>query len=172
MSVVSSVTKKLALLDSQTSNISLYNYDLDLIMKACGIELKGNDAIICLMSLTDGLYSVHECRVKKLSIADATDSEQLKKFQFDFVKIMNDYRIEHVLIRERMTKGKFAGGSTGFKLEAAIQLADNLNVSLLSSSKVKETLKSSRVVMNFKDTGLKQFQEQAFMTVFSYLERL
>ena len=139
-------------------------------MKVCGVELKGNDAIICLMSLTDGLYNLHECRVKKLTISDATDSEQLKKFQFDFVKLMADYQIDHVVIRERMTKGKFAGGSVGFKLEAAIQLVDDLNVSLLSSSKSKEILKNSRVVMNFNDTGLKQFQEQAFLTVFSYLE--
>lgn len=139
-------------------------------MKACGVELKGNDAIICLMSLTDGLYALHECRIKKLSISDATDSEQLKKFQFDFVKLMADYQIEHVVIRERMTKGKFAGGSVGFKLEAAIQLTDDLKVTLLSPSKSKEILKNSPVVMNFSDTGLKQFQEQAFMTVFSYLE--
>ncbi|RKZ95523.1 MAG: DUF3010 domain-containing protein [Gammaproteobacteria bacterium] len=139
-------------------------------MKVCGVELKGNDAIICLMSLTDDLYALHECRVKKLTINDATDSEQLKKFQFDFAKLMADYQIEHVVIRERMTKGKFAGGSVGFKLEAAIQLADNLKVTLLSSSKSKEILKNSRVVMNFHDTGLKQFQEQAFLAAFSYLE--
>jgi cysteine synthase len=141
-----------------------------IVMRVCGVELKGNDAIICLMSLTDGLYALHECRIKKLSVNDASDSQQLKKFQFDFVKLMSDYQVERVVIRERMTKGKFAGGSVGFKLEAAIQLADDLNVSLLSSSKMKEIIKNSRVVMNFHDTGLKQFQEQAFMTAFSYLE--
>ena len=139
-------------------------------MKICGVELKGNDAIICLMSLTDGLYALHECRVRKLTISDATDSQQLKKFQFDFAKLMADYQIEHVVIRERMTRGKFAGGSVGFKLEAAIQLIDDLKVSLLSSSKSKEILKKSHVIMNFHDTGLKQFQEQAFLTAFSYLE--
>jgi hypothetical protein len=85
---------------------------------------------------------------------------------------MTDYQIDHIVIRERMTKGKFAGGSVGFKLESAIQLADNFQTSLLSTSKIKETLKNSHVVMNFKDTGLKQFQEQAFTTAFAYLEGL
>ncbi|NQY26274.1 MAG: DUF3010 family protein [Piscirickettsiaceae bacterium] len=141
-------------------------------MKVCGIELKGNDAVISLMSLSDGLYALHECRAKKLSISDATDSEQLRKFQFDFVKLMADYQVDHVVIRERMTKGKFAGGFVGFKLEAAIQLSDDLEVSLLSPAKGKEILKKSKVVMNFEDTGLKQFQEQAFMTAFAYLEGL
>lgn len=140
-------------------------------MKICGVELKGNDAIICIMSLADGLFAIHECRIKKLSIADATDTEQLRKFQFDFAKLMEDYQVDHVVVRERMTKGKFAGGSVGFKLEAAMQLADNLSVSLLSSSQTKEIMKKSHLQMNFSDTGLKQFQEPAFMTALSYLER-
>jgi len=140
-------------------------------MKICGIELKGNDAIICLMSLKDGLFALHECRVKKLSIADATDTEQLRKFQFDFAKLVEDYQIDHVVIRERMTKGKFAGGPVGFKLEATIQLIDSLSVSLISPSQCKEIMKRSRLEMNFSDTGLKQFQEAAFMTALSYLEK-
>lgn len=140
-------------------------------MKVCGIDLKGNDAIVCLMSLDGGLFSLPDCRVRKLSIADATDTEQVRKFQFDFEKLMNDYQIEHVVIRERMTKGKFAGGSVSFKLEAAIQLVDDINVNLLSSSQAKEIMKKSHIQMNFQETGLKQFQELAFMTALAYLER-
>ncbi len=140
-------------------------------MKVCGVDLKGNDAVICLMALDGGLYSLPDCRVKKLSIVDATDVEQLRKFQFDFKKLMTDYQVEHVVIRERMTKGKFAGGAVSFKLEAAIQLADDISVSILSPSKAKEIMKRSHVHMDFQDTGLKQFQEQAFMTALAYLER-
>ncbi|MDB2705113.1 DUF3010 family protein [Pseudomonadota bacterium] len=140
-------------------------------MKVCGIDLKGNDAIVCLMSLDGGLFSLPDCRVRKLSIADATDTEQLRKFQFDFEKLMNDYQVEHVVIRERMTKGKFAGGSVSFKLEAAIQLVGDINVNLLSSSQAKEIMKKSHIQMNFQETGLKQFQELAFMTALAYLER-
>jgi hypothetical protein len=139
-------------------------------MKVCGVELKGNDAVICLMIFEKGLYTLLECRVKKISISDATNQEQLQKFQFDFTKLMADYQVDHVVIKERMTRGKFAGGSVSFKLEASIQLIENLNVTLLSSAKIKETLKNSHTSMNFNDTGLKQFQEQAFMTGFSYIE--
>ena len=140
-------------------------------MKICGIELKGNDAVICLMLFEEGLYTLLECRVKKISISDATDQQQLQKFQFDFTKLMADYQVDHVVIKERMTRGKFAGGSVSFKLEASIQLIENLNVTLLSSAKIKETLKNSHTSMNFNDTGLKQFQEQAFVTGFAYLEK-
>ena len=139
-------------------------------MKVCGVELKGNDAVICLMIFEKGLYTLLECRVKKISISDATNQQQLQKFQFEFAKLMADYQVDHVVIKERMTRGKFAGGSVSFKLEASIQLIENLNVTLLSSAKIKETLKNSHTSMNFNDTGLKQFQEQAFMTGFSYIE--
>ena len=141
-------------------------------MKVCGVELKGNDAVICLMLFEDGLYTLPECRAKKISISDAMDKQQLQKFQFDFAKLMADYKVDHVVIKERMTRGKFAGGSVSFKLEASIQLIEILNVTLISSAKIKETLKNSDTSMNFKDTGLKQFQEQAFITGFSYLENL
>jgi hypothetical protein len=139
-------------------------------MRVCGVELKGNDAVICLMVLDQGLYTLPDCRVKKLSISDSSNRDELSKFQFDFIKLMQDYNVDSVVIRERMTKGKFAGGATSFRLEAAIQLASEFDVSLLSASKAKEVLKDSRVLLNFKDTGMKQFQELAFMTAFAFLE--
>lgn len=139
-------------------------------MRVCGIELKGNDAIICMMELSNGLYSLIETRVPKLSISDAADGELLQKFQFDFEKLMEDYKIEHVVIKERLTKGKFAGGAVGFKLEAAIQLIDKLPSSLLSSSKIKEIIKKSQLDIDYRDMDLRQFQEGAFMTALAYLE--
>ena len=140
-------------------------------MKVCGVELKGNDAIICVMSKANGLYDLPHVRVPKLSITDAADSEQVKKFQFAFSKLMADYQIEKVLIKGRALKGKFAGGPVGFKLEAAIQLIEDLEVEIMSSSEVKSTLAKTQITIDFRDTGLKKFQEQAFNTVFAYLER-
>jgi hypothetical protein len=140
-------------------------------MRVCGIELKGNEAIICMMELSNGLYSLIETRATKLSIKEATDSEQLKKFQFDFAKLMQDYKIDHVVIKERLTKGKFAGGAVGFKLEAAIQLIADLPSSLLSGSKIKEIIKQSQLDIDYRDMDLKQFQEAAFMAALAYLEK-
>lgn len=139
-------------------------------MKVCGVELKANDAIISLVAFDEGLYTLMDCRVKRLSLADPTSSEALKKFQFDFAKLMADYQIDHVVIKERLRKGKFAGGAVSFKLEAAIQLIESPSVSLLSASKIKQILKDSPLSMTFQDTGLKQFQEQAFNSAFAYLE--
>ncbi|MFA0093291.1 DUF3010 family protein, partial [Vibrio sp. 10N.261.49.A11] len=34
-------------------------------MKICGVEIKGNDAVICLLSLSDGVFNIPDCRVSK-----------------------------------------------------------------------------------------------------------
>ncbi len=138
-------------------------------MKICGVELKGNDAIVCLLSLSDGVFSIPDCRVAKISIGNANDTQQMKDFQFSFAKLMEDYQVDKVVIRQRQTKGKFAGGGFGFKLEAAIQLAENLDVTVVSPAEIKEGLKRNPLVIKFKDTGLKQFQEQPFTTAYSCL---
>ena len=139
-------------------------------MKVLGVELKGNDAILCLMERENGLYNLPNIRVPKLTIADAGDAEQIRKFQFDFAKLLEDYKIETVVIKGRALKGKFAGGPVGFKLEAAIQLVDKVNVEIVSGSFVKSVLAKTQVGIDFRDTGLKKFQQTAFEAVFSYLE--
>lgn len=138
-------------------------------MKVCGVELKGNEAVISLLELNDGLFSIPECRVPKIDIKDATDGEQLRRFQFTFCKLVSDYKIDKVIIRERHMRGKFAGGAVGFKLEASLQLAEALTVELMSATAIKESLKRTELTIEFKDTGLKKFQESAFTTAFAYL---
>lgn len=139
-------------------------------MKACGVEIKGNDAIICIMSKENNLYDIPHTRVQKVSLDNAGDAEQVQKFQFTFAKLMEDYQVTHVLIKGRALKGKFAGGPIGFKVEAAIQLIQALNVEILAGSFIKKELAKSQIDIDFRDTGLKQYQEQAFDTVFAFLE--
>jgi len=139
-------------------------------MKACGVEIKGNDAIICIMSKENNLYDIPNTRVQKISLDNAGDAEEVQKFQFTFAKLMEDYQVTDVLIKGRALKGKFAGGPIGFKIEAAIQLIEALHVEILAGSFIKKELAKSQIGIDFRDTGLKQYQEQAFGTVFAYLE--
>jgi Protein of unknown function (DUF3010) len=139
-------------------------------MRVCGVELKGNDAIVCLMALSNGLYDIPQLRVQKISIADAGDAEEMRKFQFTFAKLVEDYKIDKVVIKGRAIKGKFAGGPVGFKLEAAIQLIEGLDVEILAGSFVKKALTKTQVVIDFRDTGLRNYQQTAFETAFSYLD--
>lgn len=136
-------------------------------MKICGVEISGNDAIISLLSLSEGIFTIPDCRVAKVSIADANDTQKMKDFQFSFAKLMQDYQVDKVVIRQRQTKGKFAGGAVGFKLEAAIQLIDDLSVNVVPPSEIKEGLKRNPLAVPFKETGLKQYQEPAFLVAYA-----
>lgn len=139
-------------------------------MRVCGVELKGNDANIVVMSKAEGLYDLPHIRVPRISIKDGSDQEEVRKFQFTFKKLIEDYKIDKVIIKGRALKGKFAGGAIGFKLEAALQLIEGTDVELISASTIKTTLAKTQIGIDFRDTGLKKFQESAFQAVFCYLE--
>ena len=128
-------------------------------MKVCGIDLKGNEAIISLVSLADGLFHLPDCRTRRLTLAD-TSAKGLKSFQSTFAKLV---------IRQRQCKGKFAGSAIGFKLEAAIELIDGLEVIVFSPTDIKESLRRNPLAVPFSETGLKQFQETAFTTAYAWL---
>jgi len=131
-------------------------------MKICGVELKGSEAVICLLSYQDGLFSIPECRVRKVEFNKQNRSGDIKYFQSTFAKLMEDYKVDKVVIKERPLKGKFAGGALGFKMEAAIQLIPNLDVEVISATAFKEAIKRNPVTVAFDETGLKVFQQPAF----------
>lgn len=138
-------------------------------MKVCGVEIKGSEAVISLLSWSDDLINCLDCRVRKITFNKSNSTEDIRAFQFGFSKLMDDYQIEKVVIKERPHKGKFAGGAIGFKLEAAIQLIDSLDVELMSAQGLKASLKRNPLHIAFSETGLKVFQEGAFTTAFAYL---
>ncbi|WP_199610225.1 DUF3010 family protein [Flocculibacter collagenilyticus] len=138
-------------------------------MKVCGVDIKGSEAIIAVISYDRGLIDIDEVRLRKLTLHYDKDAEKLQAFQNTFKKFLDDYKIERVVIRERPQKGKFAGGAIGFKIEAALQLITDVQVEFISPTQSKELIKKNPIVVDIRDTGLKQFQELAFSTAYSYV---
>jgi hypothetical protein len=136
-------------------------------MIICGVELSANDAVVCLLDLENKQFNLPDCRARKLTLPKDHTREDLQKFQFSFAKLMSDYRVDRVAVKERMAKGKFAGGAISFKLESAIQLIADLDVTLLSSTQIKSALSEKPLPVQFSDTGLKVFQETAFKTAYA-----
>ena len=136
-------------------------------MKICGVDLAGNDAVICLLEQNKGDFNLPDCRVRKLVLIKDHAALELRQFQFEFAKLMSDYSVDKVVIRERMIKGKFAGGAISFKLESAIQLIPDLDVTVLSPSQINTALSENLLPIKFSDTGLKAFQEVAFKAAYA-----
>ncbi|MFL1405889.1 DUF3010 family protein [Marinobacter sp. M1N3S26] len=137
-------------------------------MIICGVELTGSDAVVCLLNLDRGQFSLPECKVRKLSLSKNHTREDLKQFQAAFAGLMAEHRVDSVVIKERMPKGKFAGGAISFKLEATIQLivSPELEVRLLPTALIKSTLAANPLPIPFAETGLKAFQETAFTAAY------
>jgi hypothetical protein len=138
-------------------------------MRVIGVELSGNDANVCLLSLADEVFQIPDCRTRKLSLPKDAKAKELRYFQKTFVQLVQDYKIDEIVIRQRPMKGKFAGGAVGFKLEAALELLDNVEVIVLTPTAIKESLKRNPVLVPMPETGLKMFQEVAFNTAYAYL---
>lgn len=140
-------------------------------MRVCGVEIKSNEAIICLMELDGDLFEIPDCRQLRFQLSKDQDAESVRKFQFGLKKLFEDYKVDVVAIKERPQKGKFAGAAVGFKIEAALQLIPTVHTYILSGSEQKEILKRNPLPIEFKATGLKGFQETAFVVAYSFLIR-
>ncbi|MCK4742757.1 MAG: DUF3010 family protein [Sulfuriflexus sp.] len=136
-------------------------------MRICGVDLTGSDAVICLLFLENKLFDLPDCRVRKLTLQKKHSREDLQNFQFTFAKLMRDYKIDEIVIRERMPTGKFAGGAISFKLESAIQLISDIDVTILSATQIKSALKENPLPIPFEETELKVFQKQAFTAAYA-----
>lgn len=139
-------------------------------MIVCGVELKSNEAIVCLLTLSEGVFSLPDCRSTRIVLQSTTGSHALKHFQSTFAKLMVDYGVAQVVIRERPQKGKFAGSAVGFRCEAALELLDGkdgLAVEVLTASAIKAAIAEHPIPIKFPDTGLKPFQEVAFTTAYA-----
>ncbi|PAJ73320.1 hypothetical protein CJF42_16520 [Pseudoalteromonas sp. NBT06-2] len=135
-------------------------------MRTCGVEIKGSEVLLCLLSKDNDVFDIRDVRQTRFVLSNANDTEEVRKFQFDFAKLMHDYQVDTVAIKQRPHKGKFAGGAVGFKLETAIQLITDLEVNLLNPTDIKEQLKRNPMPIEFEETGLKKFQEPAFISAY------
>ena len=139
-------------------------------MKICGVELKGGEAIICLLTYEE-TYNVPACRKVSFSISQSASTDSIREFDFAFKKLMSDYKVDEIAIIEREQKGKFAGSATSFKLEAVLQLMD-MPVSLISPLTIKEQLKRNPPQVDFESLDLKRVQLNAFDVAYVQHNRL
>ena len=140
-------------------------------MKVCSVDIQGSEALFCLISLDSGLMSVHDCRQTRIPLLKGGDTANTRTFQKIFAKMLEDYQVKTVVIRERLKRGKFAGSADGFKIETAIQLIQGVRVDLISAAAIKEQLKHTPMLIDAREAGLKKFQEQALQTGFAWLNR-
>ena len=126
-------------------------------MKTCGIDLKGNEAIlVCLEGNTKHHRLIGE-ETKKIALKNSSSQKDVLTFHQEILSFLTQYGIEKVGIKERATKGKFAGGSVSFKMEGLIQNTP-FDVTILHPRTVKSGLKEVRPSAEIK---VNQYQKDA-----------
>lgn len=136
-------------------------------MLVCGIELSAHEAIICLLDYNNGAFKVADCRQRVFTLPKSGNTKAIRDFHFSFHKLMEDYKVDELVIIERAHKGKMAGSALSFKIEAAIELTE-LPVSMINHSSIKEQIKRNRMQADFANLGLKKFQQQALNAAYAY----
>lgn len=138
-------------------------------MLVCGVEITASDANICLLSYKDKAFNVPDCRSRSLSLAKAggTSTDSIRYFHSSFKKLLEDYKVDEVVLIERQLKGKFAGTALGFKVETAIQLIEQ-PVTMIDHSRIKAQLKRNPLTADYEDLGLKGLQKLAFQAAYAY----
>ena len=139
-------------------------------MRVCAVELTGKEMNLCILEKKEGMFTIVECRAKKITLSNEDDQAQVQGLFKQVSQLCEDYKVEYVIIRSRMKAGKFSGSSTSFKMEAVLQMLPNVDVRLLAAKLIKETLRNSEVFIDFSETGLKKFQQPAFETGLAYFE--
>ena len=136
-------------------------------MLVCGIELTTHEAIICLLDYNSGAFKVADCRQRLFTLPKSGNTQAIRDFHFSFHKLMEDYKVDELVIIERTHKGKLAGSALSFKIEAAIELTE-LPVSMINHTSIKEQIKRNRMQADFESLGLKKIQQPALNAAYAY----
>ena len=113
-------------------------------MKTCGIELKGNEARIVVLEGNPEGYVVMLTGLTKIALDDPKNQDEVRFFYNEFVAFLEDGDFDRIGIKERVSRGRFAGGTTTFKIEGLIQNTE-FPIEIIHASKIKTRLKDTEL---------------------------
>jgi len=125
-------------------------------MKVCGIEIKGNNAILTCLNGDAKSNKVISKEIKKIELKDSKVQEDIRSFSKAINQFFTEMNFDRIAIKARAEKGKFAGGPTSFKIEGLIQNTD-YDVEIIHGATIKSKLKG--IVIDFSEVN--KYQEEA-----------
>jgi hypothetical protein len=129
--------------------------------KTCGIELKGNEARIVVLEGNPEDYIVVSTGITKIALDDPKNQDEVRFFYNEFVAFLEEGDFDRIGIKERISRGRFAGGTTTFKIEGLIQNTD-FPVEIIHASKIKSKLKD----VDLDISMLEDYQVEAMRVAF------
>ena len=139
-------------------------------MKLCGIELKGNDAVLVVLEASDEGPKHIDLPTRKIALGDSDNAADVICFQDEIATFFVSNNISKAVIKKRAKKGKFAGGPDTFKMEALIQVIPDLKVELVTPQALASMEKKQYISY---PSSLMKYQEVAYLAgVYCYIGSL
>lgn len=126
------------------------------MIKVCGIELKSNEARIVVLEGEPNQYEIISLREDKIKLEDSKNQESVTRFRDKMLEFISFHDFHAIGIKERMSKGRFAGGAISFKMEGLIQTSD-YPIHIVHSASIKS--KTKDVLIDFD--SVKKYQQEA-----------
>ena len=125
-------------------------------MKTCGIELKSNYIIFCIVQNRQ----YQDVKIKKIELLDDENQNEIFELRNNIETFLLRNDIKKVIIKKRAKKGNFSGGAITFKIESIIQLNNICKVEFISAKSLSMYQKKNEII--FPD-NLHKYQEQAYL---------
>lgn len=113
-------------------------------MKILGIELKSSEARLVVLETNGNGFECLDISPKKLALTDES-TKSIRSFVQVFNGFIANNSIDLIAIKQRNTKGKFAGGPTSFRIEGVIQAVTDIEVLIVSPTTIAASLKKTQL---------------------------
>jgi hypothetical protein len=138
------------------------------MLKVCGIELKGSEAILAIIESNDSGQQYINIEPRKIKIGNDESTDAVQSFFDSFKNYVTDNHIDTVVIKKRMKNGSMSGGGVSFKLEALIQMNKIAEVTFVSGQGISASHKKD----NFElPEAINKYQETAFKAASLFLRK-
>ncbi|MGE0267075.1 MAG: DUF3010 family protein [Candidatus Omnitrophota bacterium] len=137
-------------------------------MIACGIEIKGSEAVIVILGKLDNKIENLTGEIKKVKLDNDTDCRHIKSFFTTICQHFNAKSPDRIGVITRNKKGTYSGGAVSFKIETLLQLYPGKNVTLVSPLTIKAYYKKNQIenILNFN-----KYQKEAYKLAYYLLNK-
>ena len=115
--------------------------DAEKSMVVCGVDIKGKEAILSLVTYTDEISHL-KSETKKLKLLDHKNTESLNSMLQAIRSFSSLNSVEFFILKSKQSKGHMASGASVFKIETLFQLSGT-DVTFVSPQKIASFAKNS-----------------------------
>lgn len=126
------------------------------MIKVCGIELKASETRLVVIEGDPDNYEIVPLDHDKIKLDDSKSQESVQRYREQIIDFISYHDFHAIGIKERMSKGRFAGGALSFKMEGLIQTSD-YKIDIVHSASIKS--KTKDLIIDFDQ--VKKYQQEA-----------